>query len=365
MLYIVQLPPPVHGVSAMNQYVVNSPLLNETFAKEVIALRFSKDNTQLEKASLGKALLIFTFAWKIIKTMVSQKPKLVYFTFMPTGFAFYRDALYVLLLKLFPARVVLHLHGKGVQRTIKAAPWRKHLYRLVFRNTHVISLSNILSADMATVYQPKPFLVANGVQPHPWAGPKRPEEENEVPHLLFLSNYIENKGVLVLLKALDLLQKKGHRFQARFVGAPTNLSIETLNNIVLESGLQDFVEIAGPRYGEEKYKELRKADLFVFPTYNDAFPLVTLEAMQFALPVISTDEGGVPDIVNDGETGFLVPRQNVEKLAEKIGLLLQNEALRKTMGQNGYERFCRHFTLQHFEQNLKRTLTTVLTASKN
>jgi glycosyltransferase involved in cell wall biosynthesis len=105
-------------------------------------------------------------------------------------------------------------------------------------------------------------------------------------------------------------------------------------------GPAGFVEITGPRYGEEKYGELRKADLFVFPTYNDAFPLVTLEAMQFALPVISTNEGGVPDIVNDGETGFLVERQNVEQLAEKIALLLQNKELRQMMGQKGYERFC-------------------------
>lgn len=360
VLYIVQLPPPVHGVSAMNQYVVSSPVINKGYATQIVPLRFSTNNNQLEKASLSKAWLFLTHGFKIAGVMRRFKPQLVYFTFMPTGFAFYRDALYVMLLKLFSPKIVLHLHGKGIKRSVTEKRWKQRLYRMVFKNTQVISLSNILAGDVADIYENRPYVVPNGIQVNALPAPKQQAGRAGVPQILFLSNYIENKGVLVLMRALAILNKKGYRFNARFVGAPTNLSVERLNEVAAEYGVTGSVEIVGPRYGNEKYEELRRADIFAFPTYNDAFPLVTLEAMQFALPVVSTDEGGVPDIVNDNETGFLVERRNPQMLAEKLALLLADENLRREMGRKGYERFMNHFTLAHFEQNLKNTLDTIL-----
>ena len=72
----------------------------------------------------------------------------------------------------------------------------------------------------------------------------------------------------------------------------------------------------GRKYEKEKEETFAKADIFAFPTYynNECFPLVLLEAMQHSLPVVSTFEGGIPDIVDEGEAGFLVAQKNAEKL---------------------------------------------------
>ncbi len=113
---------------------------------------------------------------------------------------------------------------------------------------------------------------------------------------------------------------------------------------------------------EKKISELQKADIFVFPTFNEAFPLVLLEASQFSLPVISTFEGGIPDIVVDGKTGFLVKSQNPEMLAEKISILLNNSNLRIEMGRNAYERFINNFTIDIFEKNMLKTFNSILNA---
>ncbi len=75
-----------------------------------------------------------------------------------------------------------------------------------------------------------------------------------------------------------------------FVGAPFDVTIEMLEKMINKHNLTENAKVTGPMVGHNKYQQLQQADLFVFPTYNEAFPLVILEAMQFRLPVISTFE---------------------------------------------------------------------------
>lgn len=109
----------------------------------------------------------------------------------------------------------------------------------------------------------------------------------------------------------------------------------------------------GQKFGAEKETFFRNADIFVFPTYypNECFPLVLLEAMQHGLPCVSTKEGGIPDIIENGRTGLLAERQNAHDLADKIGWLIDNPAERSTMGLAGLQRYKQKFTLPSFESN--------------
>jgi glycosyltransferase involved in cell wall biosynthesis len=92
-------------------------------------------------------------------------------------------------------------------------------------------------------------------------------------------------------------------------------------------------------------------------------PLVLIEAMQHALPVISTPEGAIPDMVNDGITGFLVPRKDVTLLAEKIKLLITDPDLRIKMGEAGYRKYQEEFTLKSFEKKFLNIITENLSYS--
>ena len=87
--------------------------------------------------------------------------------------------------------------------------------------------------------------------------------------------------------------------------------------------------------------------------------LVNLEAMHYKLPVISTDEGGIRDIVEDGVTGFIVPKENATALAEKIAILIDDGELRRKMGEAGYKRYKELFTLPIFETRFVQTLQKV------
>lgn len=114
----------------------------------------------------------------------------------------------------------------------------------------------------------------------------------------------------------------------------------------------------GKKYNEEKEPYWNNVDIFVFPTQyeNECFALVLLEAMQHKLPVVTTAEGGIPDIIKDGINGFIVSTPQAKDLAEKIKLLLNNPNLRTQFGNTGFEIYKKEFTLTHFENNLKDCL---------
>lgn len=112
----------------------------------------------------------------------------------------------------------------------------------------------------------------------------------------------------------------------------------------------------GKKYNEDKKAFFENADIFIFPTLNEAFGLVLLEAMQHHLPCVSTTEGGIPGIIDDGKTGFLVPKHDAENLADKIEFLLTDSALRQRMGEAGREKFEKEFTLEVFEKRMAEIL---------
>lgn len=362
ILFIVQLPPPIHGASIMNSHVVTSEIIKRNFIVEVVNLQFAKSVKDIAKFSIKKIIKSISFGYEIFNKIKLNKPDLIYFTLSPIGYAFYRDFFYVLLINMMHANTIFHLHGKGINNKAANSWINKKLYKYVFKGKNVICLSKNLANDLVNISNFVPFIVPNGIPVQQLHNGSNIHKKKSVPQILFLSNYIESKGVIVLLNALNILFQQGYIFNARLVGAPSDLSIEFLEQIVAKNNLTEFISIVGPRYDDQKVEEFQNADIFVFPTYyeNEAFPLVILEALQFGLPVISTFEGGIPDIIIDGETGFLVEIQNSKMLAEKIAILLLDDNLRKQIGKNGYDRFLNNFTLNHFENNLINVFNKVL-----
>lgn len=170
--------------------------------------------------------------------------------------------------------------------------------------------------------------------------------------LLFLSNLVVEKGLFDFLDALKYLEDLKELFYATIIGKPFDINEKQLAGYIIANRLTEIIKYEGAKYDKEKYEYLKKPSLLIFPTRNDAFPLVVLEAMQFGVPVISTFEGAIPDIVDDGETGFLVPKNEPKIIAAKIRTLLNNPEQRVKMGQNAKNKFLEKYTLATFEKNM-------------
>ena len=160
---------------------------------------------------------------------------------------------------------------------------------------------------------------------------------------MYLSNFIKEKGILQFLEAIAFVKDKGITdFKVNLVGAYTDeINKKLLVEVINSNNLSEEINILGPLYNTEKHKVFKDSDIFCFPTYykNESFPLVNLEAMQYSLPIISSFEGAIPDLVNDNYNGFLVDPFDIEALSNKLIKLITDADLRKSMSINSYKRF--------------------------
>jgi glycosyltransferase involved in cell wall biosynthesis len=106
-------------------------------------------------------------------------------------------------------------------------------------------------------------------------------------------------------------------------------------------------------------------DVFALPSRGEGFGMVFLEAMACGKPTIGGAHGGVPDIIDDGETGILVAHGDVERLAQAIEFILADPNRGAAMGLRGRERVASEFSFARFQTSLLAVLDEVLAGSTN
>lgn len=350
ILFITPLPPPVHGSAMMSQYIKESKLINEAFDCDYVNLSTSRRMDEIGKTSIAKIGRFIGSYAKVFGKLLCHRYDLCYLAITCHDIGFLKDAPFVLMCKLFRNKIVIHQHNKGMAGCVDK-PIYRWLLPLVYRNTKVILLSWRLYPDIEKVVKKEQILICPNGIPETLKEEPVAKRNNRIPHLLFLSNLLIAKGVLVLLDALEILKEKGYSFVCDFVGGETaEINAVRFKDEVEKHGLDRLVIYNGKQYGADKERFFKQSDMFVLPSMNEGFPLVNLEAMQYKLPVISTEVGGIPDVVKDGENGLIAEMKNPKSLADCIGRLIDDKELREKMGEDGYCKFKEHYTQQAFEK---------------
>lgn len=139
--------------------------------------------------------------------------------------------------------------------------------------------------------------------------------------LLLVALLTPIKGIPYLLEALTLLKKKRDDFVLDIVGdGPCRKDYEEMTH---DLGLQEHVRFHGLKTKQEVAEYMGNADIFVLPSEWENMPCVIIEAMASGLPVVSTNVGGIPEIIND-EVGVLVPPKNSVRLVKALDSILNN-----------------------------------------
>jgi glycosyltransferase involved in cell wall biosynthesis len=350
ILFVSPLPPPHYG-SALSSEMSLDILNNEnSFEVRSIKLNYSREMSDVGKLTPGKIGGIFNVAGRIKKELRTFKPDLVYFMPAVSGFGLLRDYYLLKIVKrLNHGKLILHLRAP-----IKDNDWTNPVRSLFIKGLLICDKIILLGSELipnlnSAVPEKDIYLLPNALVSSITEGDAesiyRSRGNGNYLNLLFLSNLHESKGWFKLLESCRLLNDADIKYLCHFVGdwPSTNEKLKFFR-YVEKNNLYDNVVYHGRLLGREKQNMLREADILIFPTEYEAFGRVIIEAMEFGLPVIASNAGTIPSIIDNGITGFVLENNNANEIFQCI-LKLQDKTLRTEMGRKGREKFINEFTI--------------------
>ena len=354
VLFVLQYPPPNHGASFVGEMIKDSSIINSEFNTSYVNSNLSYSTSRIGKIRIRKILVFSIIVSRVLFKLVFFKPDICYFSITAKGSGFFKDFLVGALLKLFSPKVVYHFHNKGVSK-VQHHYYYDVCYNLLFRNSKVILLSERLYYDVSKYFnRDDTFICPNGI---PVVG-KMPSSSQGI-RLLFLSNLFKSKGVYELLEACKILADRKVVFTCDFIGAEGDITWHDFESKVDELEINQYVTYHGKKYGADKDLFFQRASIFIHPTFEDCFPLVLLEALNFSLPVITTNVGAIEDIVIDNYNGYILKELTSDYLAKSILLLMLNPDKIKSMGLRSKELFEECYSKHIFEKNLKEIIKVI------
>lgn len=155
----------------------------------------------------------------------------------------------------------------------------------------------------------------------------------------------ENKNQLFTIRSIRELKKRINNIRLLLVGEGKNRN--ELVRWTKTYNLDDNIIFAGQLDRRDCMSLMRKSDVLVLTSCSEAFPLVLIEALSCAIPVISFNLGGISDIIQNGVNGFLTNKNDEDTFQKKLYQLLSDKELNKKMGMNGKKKVLENFTVEH------------------
>ena len=248
--------------------------------------------------------------------------------------SFVRKSIIIRFAKLMRRKVIFHCHG-GEFKSYVAEVGESKVLNVLSKCDAIVVLSqkwvDYFKGDLGLK---NVFVINNIVEPAQLFDENlKPTKELK---LLFLGAICDNKGIFDLL---DVIATNKAEFIGRiklYIGG--NGEVERLQSVILQKQLGEIVEYVGWVTGEDKNRLLKDCDIVMLPSYIEGLPITLLEAMAYAKPSITTNVGGIPEIVESGKNGVIITPGDKKMLYEAIRLFMDNLQLIAEYGNDGLNR---------------------------
>lgn len=221
--------------------------------------------------------------------------------------SFYRESIYLLIAKMFNKKVILHLHGgdffnfydknrfyckficKKATVLVGVSKFFSNLFKEHDLCSNIIFLYNVVE---------KPILLKN--------------KQSDKINILFLGSIDEHKGIFDVLEMLGLYKNLfKDKITLTICGEGNSLR---LLKLIKDYDLESFVTFLGWVNNDKKNVLLSNTDIYLQPSKYESLGIAIIEALSYGIPVIASNTGGIPELVDDGKNGFLIPVGNMQML---------------------------------------------------
>ena len=379
ILFIGPTPPPYSGPELSMQQFLESEILNAEFDIQFLKTNFRTDNTKKGKLDFSMLSNFFIFFSKLLRLLITKRPKLVYYPITPTQIGWIgRDVWTILLSKLFGAKVIIHLRGSHFKLNFQQ--FNSTIKKLIGFSLKKVDCGIVQAEYLKDQFEPfiKPHKMAVLYQAmdieeysntHDW--------ETEKGKILVMGHMTKAKGYTDILKIIpDLCKEFPH---AKFYFAGNIRKGErgvfynqfTREKITYEDPFEAEEKILNSVYkknyvnlgiisGEDKMKHLQTTDIFLTASYSEGFSRSLLEAMAIGKPVVFTPVGAHREVFENGVHGFSFVPGQLDKLKIALRNLLGDDKKRKEIGLTNRQYVVSNFSIEKISDDFKTIITKTL-----
>jgi glycosyltransferase involved in cell wall biosynthesis/peptidoglycan/xylan/chitin deacetylase (PgdA/CDA1 family) len=294
-LVLAQLPPPIHGVTLTTQRVVEALQAADGMEVETLWAGSARDLSDINRRTFAKYLQFARLNLRAARKWIAgTRYDLAYGTLVPWAHTAFRDAIVAWWAKRLARRALVHLHGEGLETIVSGKALRARVLRSLLRGSELIAITEAAASTarcsglFARVHKLPNTAPDPGPQQRPPGLPIR------IGHI---ANLDPRKGVLRFVDAMEAMAASGLPVSGEIAGASTShLTLDDLDRIIAERGLEDRITVRGPVTGTAKSDFFRSLDALLYLSAHDHAPIVLVEAMSYGLVPIALDTGGVAEM---------------------------------------------------------------------
>lgn len=336
------------GIASVSKTLIES---NDTDQFDVRYISSYVDGNKINKLAAAFIGII-----KMLILCIMTNIKIVHIHSASRG-SFRRKFFYYLLAKIFNKKVIYHIHGGEFMLYYNEVnALEKKIITLLLTNVDkVIALSKKWKDDLQSISPEASIeIIHNPVKVSMF---NRGYEKEKSINILFMGKLGENKGVYDLLHVIPNIIKKHENVYFYLYG---DGEIERVKEIVNSNSLEKKVFVPGWVNTEQKIEYLNKGSIYILPSYNEGLPISILEAMASSLPIIATNVGGIPEIVEDNKNGYLISPGDINRLEESLLKLIESKELRQEFGNCGLKKSKKYFDVNIIAQKINHIYDLIL-----
>lgn len=263
--------------------------------------------------------------------------------------SFLRKRIFIYIAKFLNKKIVLHVHGGAFKEFTEKN--RKTVASTIAKVDTIVTLSYYWKEYFEKTYPNKKVITIPNIveEPRPIA---RANDDKEITKAVFLGLICDNKGIFDLIETINEHKEYLKDKFRLYIGG--NGDTKRLCDYIEQHNLSDIIVFKGWVDYNKKAELLSQSDVFILPSYIEGVPISILEAMSYKLPIISTNIGGIPEIVKDGENGYLHTPGDKVQLFNHIKSVIKSQEKNAKMGIDSYIK-----VQPHLPNNVSQSLETM------